>query len=199
MKNWLLLICFILVGFGFQNKPANTRWVVVSGCWLKVDGSTNVNNFSCAIPSYSNPDTISVIRSGTPAIMLNGNIRMEVQRFDCKNPVMTADLRKTLKVKQYPQLIIRFLSMTKYPDAYSTGETTRGMVVIDLAGVSKKFEVDYKVVSANSGFVQLEGTRKLHFSDFEIDPPRKLGGMIKTNNELSVVFNLRMKVLGTKD
>jgi hypothetical protein len=193
MKNWILYLVIVVFGFGFQNRPPSTKWVVVSGCWLKVDGSTNVNNFSCAIPSYSAPDTISIIRSGTPAIMLNGNIKMPVQNFDCHNPVMTADLRKTLKVKEYPHFIIRFLSMASYPDAM--GETTKGMVVIDLAGVSRKFEVDYKVVSASSGFLQLEGSRKVSFSDFQIAPPSKLGGMIRTKNELTVVFNLRVKTI----
>jgi hypothetical protein len=106
---------------------------------------------------------------------------------------MTGDLRKTLKAKEFPKLGIYFLSMDGYPD--SKGDVTKGLVVIALAGVSKRFEVDYQVVSAGNGEINLLGTRHVLFSDFNLTPPRKLGGMIKANNELKVVFNLRMRVM----
>jgi len=196
MGTRLFYLLIIFCGFAFQgNKGAVTKWVIINGCSLKVDGSTNINNFSCAITNYSRPDTISVNRSTNNPIQLHGNIQLDVQNFDCHNPVMTADLRKTLKVKEFPKLIIRFITMTRYPDAHLGQDITKGMVIIELAGVSKRFEVDYKAVSSDNNFINLIGSRMVNFSDFNITPPRKLGGMIKTNNELSVVFNLRMKVL----
>lgn len=167
----------------------------MNGCSLKVDGSTNINNFSCAIINYSNPDTIFVTKSANQPVQLNGNIKLDVQNFDCRNPIMTADLRKTLKVKEFPKLTIRFMSLSKYPDFNSRQDIAVGIVMIELAGVSKQFDVVYKVVSAEKNYINLIGSRKLNFSDFNISPPRKLGGMIRTNNELSVEFNLRMKVL----
>src|SRR6476659_1626504 len=93
-----------------------TRWVKVNGCSLKVDGSTNVNNFSCAISNYNRPDTILVNRNVNP-VQLNVNIQLDVQNFDCHNGIITADLRKTLKAKEFPKLVIRFLNITRYPDA----------------------------------------------------------------------------------
>ena len=171
-----------------------TRWVIVNGCSLKVDGSTNVNNFSCAISNYNKPDTILVTRNVNP-VQLNGNIQLDVQYFDCHNGIMTADLRKTLKAKEFPKLIIRFLNISRYPDADSRQSVTKGAVFIELAGVSRRFDVDYKVVSADNNNINLVGSRVVNFSDFNISPPRKLGGMIRTKNELSVEFNLRLKVL----
>lgn len=196
MGKWLLYLFIILSGFSFQsNKAMVTKWVIVNGCSLKVDGSTNVNNFSCAITNYSKPDTIVVIRNSNLPVQLNGNIHLDVQNFDCHNAIMTADLRKTLKSKEHPLLKINFISMNKYPNADNKLEITKGMVVIELAGVSKRFEVDYKTVSANKSFINFVGSRKVNFTDFNLVPPRKLGGMIKTDNELSVEFNVRMKVV----
>jgi hypothetical protein len=108
--------------------------------------------------------------------------------------MMTADLRKTLKVKEYPKLIIRLISINKYPEP-GKQDVTKGIVMIELAGVSKRFEVDYKILPTERTSINLVGSRNVNFSDFNITPPRKLGGMIRTNNELSVVFNLRMKVI----
>jgi hypothetical protein len=196
MKIALIYLYIILAGFTFQVKEANMkRWVITSGCSLKVDGKTNVNEFSCAITNYSQPDTIRASWRTNEPVQLNGSIRLDVQRFDCHNPVMTADLRKTLKAKEHPNLGIRFLSIAQYPDPGSRQKTTKGVVIIELAGVSKKYEVNYSIVSAANNYINLVGSREVHFSDFGIKPPRKLGGMIQTENELSVVFNLRMKVL----
>jgi hypothetical protein len=193
MKTGLSYLFIIFLGFGFQTNNSNaTKWVIITGCSLKVDGSTNVNNFSCAITNYSRPDTIFVTRLPNQPVKLNGNISLDVQSFDCHNPVMTADLRKTLNAKEHPRLIIRFISINKYPEPGKQG-VTKGIVVIELAGVSKGFEVDYKIIPTERTSISLVGSRNVNFSDFDITPPRKLGGMIRTNNELSVVFNLRMK------
>jgi hypothetical protein len=191
MKYCVLYVLLILPGMSFQVKPHITTWVITKGCSLQVAGSTNVNNFSCDIINYSTPDTIFATSSNNQ-VLLNGNIKLDVEAFNCYNPLMTADLRKALKVKQFPKVTIFFLSMSKYP---APQETTRGSVVIVLAGVSKRFDVDYKIAAADKNYISLVGSRKVNFSDFKITPPRKLGGMIQTNNELSVVFTLKMKVL----
>lgn len=79
MRNWLLYLFMIFIGLSFQgNKAAVTKWVIMAGCSLKVDGSTNVNNFSCAITNYSKPDTISVTRSSNAGVFLGGNIQLDV-------------------------------------------------------------------------------------------------------------------------
>jgi hypothetical protein len=190
----LAYLLILLSAFTPAGKNVITRWVIINGCSLKVDGSTNVNNFSCAISNYSKPDTILVNRNVVP-VLLSGNIQLDVQNFDCHNGIMTADLRKTLKAKEHPKLVIRFLNISRYPDTDVRQSITKGAVFIELAGVSKRFDVDYKVVSADNNYINLVGSRVVNFSDFNLTPPRKLGGMIRTKNELSVEFNLRIKVI----
>lgn len=194
MRIWLIYLSLIFSGLSFQNKPHAIRWVITNGCSLKVAGSTNVNNFSCDIIEYANPDTLSVTKSASQ-VLLSGNIKLDVQRFNCHNPVMTADLRKTLKYKEFPKVMIYFISMSKYPDAVTRQEPTKGQVVIVLAGLSRRYDVDYKIVTAEKNYISMVGSRKINFSDFNITPPRKLGGMIQTNNQLDVEFTLRMKVI----
>jgi hypothetical protein len=188
-----VLYLFIFITAFQGNRSTLTKWVIMSGCYLKVDGSTNINKFSCAISNYCIPDTILVARNNKP-VSLNGSIRLDVQNFDCHNGIMTADLRKTLKASTFPKLTIHFLSITKYPELAGK-EIIKGWVNIELAGVTKQFDVDYTVISADKTVINLVGTRRVNFSDFSITPPRKLGGMIRTNNELDVMFNIRMKVL----
>jgi len=194
MKNWLQYLLIFCLVCSFQHpKVVVLKWVVTNGCSLKVSRSTNINKFNCDIDSYGQPDTIFVSRSGTQTVQLRGDIALSVQNFDCHNGIMTADLRKTLKAKDFPYLVIRFISINKYPEVAQ--EVTKGVVSIQLAGITRQYEVNYRAAAASMNHIFLVGSQQVNFSDFKLTPPRKLGGMIKTNNELAVVFNLNLQVL----
>ncbi|WP_207423597.1 YceI family protein [Desertivirga brevis] len=197
LRNLLFLLVIVLPSFSWNtNNLQVTKWVIMKGGSLRVDGSTNINKFNCEIANYSNPDTIKISKNPErSSINIAGDVKLNVQNFDCHNPVMTADLRKTLKAKQYPNLVIRFLSLNKYPNLSSKQDYVKGLVSIELAGVTRRFEVDYKFLSSREDVLDLIGTRKINFTDFNITPPRKIGGMIQTDNELSVMFALRVKVI----
>jgi len=196
----ILLLFLLTTGFisvrDSSDSPNITTWVVVAGGSLQVEGSTNVNKFKCEIINYSKPDTIKVNRKMGNAenLQVTGRLNLNVQSFDCHNPVMTADLRKTLKVKEHPNLSIKFLTLNKFPGNLQQ-EQIKGLVDIQLAGVTKRFDVNYKFSKDEQNIVHLIGTRNVNFSDFNLIPPRKLGGMIQTNDQLKVQFRLNMKTL----
>jgi hypothetical protein len=196
MRKVFIYLLLALTVTSFQGQKSYVKkWVITKGCSLQVDGTTNVNSFSCIISNYNKPDTIVASGGLSPSVALNGNIRLDIQSFNCHNPVMTSDLRKTLKAKEYPKLVISFLSISQYPDMPTRNITTKGQVLIELAGVTKRFDVDYKIVSVNKNNINLIGSRKVNFSDFKITPPSRLGGMIRTNNEINVVFDLKLKIV----
>lgn len=198
MKNYLKLAPFlitILITLGFTPKPRYTKWVITSGCSLKVEGTTNINKFTCTILNYSNPDTLTFSNSSAAPVKVTGALALDVQNFDCENSMITRDLRKTLKAKEFPKLGIKFINLNKYPDFDSHAEAIKGLVVISLAGVSKQYDVSYKVISDSGKSLVLIGSQDVNFSDFSLTPPKKVGGMIKTNNKLHVEFNLKLKVI----
>jgi hypothetical protein len=197
---WLTTLLWPVLGFKSvtlnTNASGPVRWVLSKQSTLKVNGSTNINKFSCIIPEYIQPDTLTVTKlNKQQRVKITGSISLGVQYFDCKNPMMTSDLRKTLKAKVYPKLTIAFEDLSSYPDPARSGTAITGFVTIELAGAVKRFEVDYKYVMNEDNNLRLIGSKKVNFSDFNIDPPKRLGGMIKTNNELNVEFMLNIKIL----
>lgn len=196
-RPFLLMLLFFCPAFSFKSAGSDVeRWILTKQCTLKVNGSTNINKFSCVIPEYTQPDTLVFYRGNkNDPMKIMGSMTLDVQKFDCKNAMMTNDLRKTLKAKVYPKIIIRFLNLSRYP-VYSMKERViSGGVTIEIAGVMKQFEVDYRYTMTVDRNLQLIGTKQMNFSDFNIEPPRKLGGMIKTNNELNVEFMLNIRTL----
>ena len=195
-NTYLLLIliagvCFIC--WNTKNSDVKARWIVLKGGTLRVNGSTNINTFSCLVANDSSPDTISFITNKDVSVLMTGKIDLDIFGFDCHNPMMTADLRKTLKAKEYPTMKINFVSLNKYPDLKPSQESIKGLVNIELAGVIKRYEVSYKFYMDNQNTIHLIGDRSVNFSDFKLTPPRKLGGIIRANDNLDVEFGLSLK------
>jgi hypothetical protein len=198
---WLSLLLLLTPRFS-PGLPARAteqaKWVINEDSSLCVNGSTNINTFACVIAAYDQKDTIIIKGRGNHEITLSGSIGLRVQSFDCHNAMMTHDLRKTLKEKEFPMLHISFLSLSKLPELSAKPEAITGLVNIELAGTRKRFEVNYRVSVDGQKVIHLLGTRDINFTDFNLVPPRKLGGMIKTNDKLSVVFHLRMTAASTQ-
>ncbi len=83
---------------------------------------------------------------------------------------MTHDLRKTLKDATFPILHITFLSLSRLPDLTSHPELITGLVDIEIAGVSKRFEVNYQISVDAEKSIHLLGSRDVNFSDFNLIP-----------------------------
>lgn len=197
MLLWALLAYLPVTGFvlRFRAVPVK-RWVISQNSNLCVNGSTNINKFSCVIPAYSQQDTLIVMSSkANQAVSLTGRVRLPVNSFDCHISAMTRQLRETLKEKQFPALYIRFLNLSRMPDLATVPERITGQVDIEIAGISKRFDVSYQLSQDAQQVIHLQGTRVVNFSDFNLVPPTKLGGMIKTRDALSVDFQLNMKEL----
>lgn len=201
-RNILLIILLILsvTCFSMKNKGNNRqetiKWVVSQSSNLSVSGSTNINTFSCEIPSYDQVDTLTVSENNNEGIViLSGTIDLSISSFDCHNSGMTKQLQKTLNEKQFPVLHIRFLSLNNLPSMTRKPEPVTGLVDIEIAGVNKRFEINYQIGRDEQNVIHLLGSRNLNFSDFKLIPPSKLGGMIKTKDQLTVEFHLKMKTI----
>lgn len=197
MKKQIIAITLLLILSGFYPPDNKAIWVVMQGSSLSVNGTTNINSFQCDINNYNLPDTIILLR-GMPKgqlLPMNGKLNLEIEAFDCHNRMMTSDLRKTLKAKIYPILSVKFISVNSFPD-FKNPTKISGQVEISLSGVNKRFEINYLFTGDEKQEVHLKGNQKIHFSDFNLIPPSKLGGVIRANDELLVEFKLHLKPIG---
>lgn len=187
------LVLFILAALMF-NAPYTEKWVIERGSNLCIEGRSNINNFRCDIKEYLQPDTIYVTkdRQGMKPFPVNGGLTIDIKRFDCHQKHITNDLRKTLKADEQPQLKIRLLDIGYYN---GNANNIRGWVSIELAGITKKTVVDYQVKHDQPDLLLLNGSRQLKFSDFGLQPPQKLAGLIKVEEELTVKFQLVLRAL----
>lgn len=197
MKNLLaVLLFFSLSSFdSFKNtdkKPS--KWIISETSSLIVNGSTNVNKFSCVILPSPKSDTVLVSNDKSNNIMLSGAIHISVSEFNCDNPIMTRELRKTLKEKEYPYLHIRFVSLKEISTINNQTKVIKGLIEIELAGKIKRFQISY-LLNANKNQMILSGTQAINFSDFNLQPPKKMGKLIKAKDKLEVALYLKMELI----
>lgn len=188
----ILLFIIALALTSFSPKGI-TKWVITQNSSLTINGSTNVNKFSCAILSYPKTDTI-IINKINDQVQLSGVLSLNVNDFECNNVMMTHQFRKTLKHEEFPLLNIIFISLKEFPNPNQKVNSIKGLVAIKIAGVIKRFEICYDFEVQNNNLV-LKGSQNVNFSDFKLVAPQRIGKLIKAKDELNVVFVLKMKMV----
>lgn len=168
------------------------RFVVQPSSKLTIDGKTNINSFQCAITQYFGRDTLVLQEGGRNKrpVFTKGYVGLEAASFDCGMPVMTNDFGKTIKSKEYPFIFIEFISFERGANYQTSGEKFKGKIKISLGGVTKAFDVDCTIEAKDSGMIHLQGGRDFTFSDFNLEAPSKMMGMVKVSDALKVNFHL---------
>ncbi len=190
------LMVIVLSSFNHRHDEDVLKFIVAKGSGMFIKGSTNVNTFSCNVTDYAFTDTITCTKSSPNknfVVIMQGILGVSVGDITCSNALMKNDLRKTLKMQEYPTMRIQFISLNKTPELCTEPETINGLVDIELAGVTKRMEVSYTFTADENQVIHMHGKRCIKFTDFKLTPPKKLGGIIQTNNDLEVMFYLNLK------
>ncbi|MFZ1703550.1 MAG: hypothetical protein WAT79_04340 [Saprospiraceae bacterium] len=185
---WLWL--FHVVSFWIN--PGNQEvWIVKSNSSLIVHGSTNINEFTCSVLSYGKTDTLVYYLDHFKQnkYKVNSKLHIPVGHFDCQNRFMTKDLQKTLKYDKFPFIVIDIKFLSSLPKGQGT--YIEGQVDITIAGVKKLYTIPF-YTSQKQNMTHMKGKKQVHFSDFHLIPPSKLGGSIRVNDLLDVEVNLVM-------
>ncbi|MFY8004240.1 MAG: YceI family protein [Chitinophagaceae bacterium] len=199
LKKYSSLVLLLLSVYGAiaQKRTVGNvqQWMIQKASRLQVAGSTNVNKFLCEIKEYAQTDTLIMLKN-QQQIGLNGSVVLDVSSFDCHNAMMTHDLRKTMKAKEFPRFYIKFLNLQSLPDLHvNTPQTINGQVNILLSGVERNLTINYQFIKVSATEARLVGQQLITFTEFGLIPPRKLGGMIKAKDELNVIFELHLKLM----
>ncbi len=192
------LILFIL----FPLEPAPTgsllTYSIKDNSTITLSGSSNVNNFECTINSNQTNGYLSVSTDKEKGAVKfqNAFLKINVSSFDCKNPIMSRDLQKTLRADKYPLIEAELIDATTF-SASSKPNSTRGRiktsVAITISGKCRIVDlvVDWQMISATE--YRFIGSKQLLMSDFEITAPSAAFGLIKVNNDIVINFDFTIQ------
>jgi hypothetical protein len=185
------MLLTVLLGSGSSQRGT---WVIDAGSRLAIQGSTNINRFTCSFDYFYSSDTLQYLRNHQTGKLSFSNHRMTIpiRNFDCGAKQISNDFRKTLKSETFPKLHIGFKSLESPFNQNNC--FIDGVVDITLAGVTTTYTVRY-LVSLDKNIIRLKGTHPVNFSDFGLEAPKKLQGLIRVDEVLNVEFNLLLKAV----
>lgn len=171
-------------------------WVIEPSSNLIINGSSNVNQFSCGLNSYLYADTLEVEeRTPTHIKFSKRRLLLPVVDFDCKNRLITNDFQETLQTDKYPQIGITFLSLKLVSAPEAPIDNYDALLLIELAGKTRQVNILFSFYEKSYSQFKLTGNKSLRFSDFELEPPTKMMGLVKVADELTIDFNLVIRPL----
>lgn len=197
----ILLLALTLLATGFRvvgnRAPLSVRYMIEQGSTLSIQGTTNINTFECisrqsfgqqAVTLTTDPTTRSI--SFDHAIL---NLR--VKELNCDNNKIDADLCDALKADQFPNITIELLD-ARLPKSDLDDDWTDITIVATLKITDQKRRIELRAKGKliSDGRYRFVAAKALKMSDYGVDPPTALFGLIKVKDEITINFNLITRV-----
>lgn len=194
-----MLLALLLLAGGGQDAMSQQRLALDTESRLWIDGSSTLHDFTCEaeeLEGYgmledSRPKATHTSNSDeSPSARAEVIVRVEV--FDCGKKKMNRDFYKALKAEVYP--VIRYELERVEVLSLPTDETdhyqllTAGRII--LAGVERRIDMAVVGQRMDDGRYRVQGRRLLQMSDFGIEPPTALLGLIRAHDRILVRFDL---------
>ncbi len=171
--------------------PAEKCPVVVASAKVTVSGTSNVLDWSATTNAArtANVKVTSDLPGGDffwvgviqPGAVESFDVIVPVADLQSDRDNFTADMHKALKADQYPDIVFRMTRIEKKPG----GANAFG--VLRVAGVEKEVVLPL-VTTTRNGRLLVMGSVQLLMTDFGIEPPTAMMGMLKTDPKVTITF-----------
>lgn len=194
MKKIVLgLLCVFMLSFTINKSDYKIASYLIEGnSKLGITGSTNVNSFNCNLV-FSNINTqVKALyqKSGNKIKFQDANLKLANECFDCGSRMMNSDFLEMLNSKNYPNITLDLKEITINPKKSSENIA---LLNISLAGCSKLYSVWLNVNELDH--INAIGCLKLKLSDFNLEPPKKVLGLVVVDDAIEIALDLKIKAL----
>lgn len=199
---FIFLVSNAWAQMGYTAPKTAVTVMIEDNSYLKIEGRTNVNNFSCGYRDEIPQDTmaISISQSEGKALLTNAEMKVPVKGLDCGNAMMNSDLQNLLQQDKHPEIIIRIKSLEPSEQLMGgvdeTGFIDAGHAIVEfeIAGVANEYRIPLN--SYNELIDQyFLGKKTINIKDFNLSPPKKFLGLVKVEEEITIDFRLNLDFL----
>lgn len=188
----LLIIIFFISSDGFAQNYLAAGPFNYNSCFLqyiRIEGETNVNHFDLTFDN-SRSDIISVsdknrIDKSTKSLV---EFKIPVKGFKGSNYLMENDFQDLLDASDYPLIVV---GIEKKIFNHILLESVNSTIDFNLtiAGITNHISGEYMTYCKDDAIV-LHGSAEIKLTDFSIDPPQKMFGMLQVKNLIIIKFDI---------
>lgn len=193
---FILLAIIPLKAFSQPLSKVNTA----NTCYLKnisIHGESNVNEFEF---TYSNQDKTHINSNGEVCHPESdtGDVKfyIPVNKFEASNIAMLHDFKNLVKASNYPEVMVEVDKKTLL-DIISGISFTHLNFKLTLAGVTRPIDAQYSAYRMSGNNLVLSGNTQINLTDFSLEPPEKMFGIIRVENKVFIKFQIILPVNNT--
>ena len=153
---------------------------------LAIEGTSTMHDYSLVTTTLT---ATSGIVDG-PSLLQAGALRdfafqIPVNSFTSEKDGLKKKMLETMKADKHPFITFALTDYTV------DGAVVRANGTLTVAGVTQPVDVELNVKETPAG-LQIAGTRTLSMKDFGIKAPTMFMGMLKTNDQVTIKFELHL-------
>jgi len=184
--------------FGADQVYLDYSYAIESGSKLSIEGTSNINSFECFWKDNIPPKTTKIqVVNPTTIRFQNASLSLRTKALDCDNNKMNSDLCDALKADDYPNIIIQVHDaqiIRGTLDDEVAGADLRMQASMIITDISKKVTLDVQAKKVGPGRYRFVCAKKLKMTDFNIDPPTALFGLIRVRDEITVNIDITARM-----
>ncbi|MFO7721794.1 MAG: hypothetical protein R6V49_01085 [Bacteroidales bacterium] len=162
---------------------------------VAVKGSSNVNEFRLDATVGSISVNAGDYQSGSSGKDQQKRcfIKIPVKDFKTDNQMIYRDFLEMVKSKQHPDILIGidYSFLEKVQREKKSGKT---YVEVNLAGVSRIYEMCINYSGKTGAYTRLSGSETMKLTDFKLNPPQRIFGIVRVSNEIIVNFDFVYRI-----
>lgn len=208
LKWWGVFLKILLIIFTVYVSPGRAQpiWGNISiqkGGQLWIEGSAGIVNYKCRAEKLSGAGEIENTENPQSTVKGHGEVHISValpvKSLNCGKRAMNQDMYEALKAEEFPTIRYQLLEAkldenVEAADTTSSWMTIRTLGIMEIAGVQDTTDIYVQGKVLNDNQFQVKGSKQIHMKTYNVEPPRALLGLIRADEELTVHFNVTVRL-----
>lgn len=184
---YAFLLLFFTAGMA-QNGSRNTSILILPNSKLTITGDTNISAFTCAFDPEMIPSTqkVKVTEKHDELFFENAILTLNNTGFDCGSKGINRDFHALIKTEDYPFILLELKKLLVKSPQEAVAD-----VLISIAGKKKTYKLPVEIIEGD--IPQYRGNLSLNINDFNLEPPKKMFGLIVVKEDIDINFNLNVE------
>ena len=191
LRNILLFFFFL---FGVLNESMSQDSYSLSKQQITIDGTSNLHNWHQKVEKISGKALVKQGLDKSLSVQAL-NIIVEVNSIKGDGSGMDNKAYKALKADQFPQITFLMTEpLANIPFGIKSFSTiAKGQLTI--AGKTRTIVMPIKITTSEDKKILVSGTQQVKMSDYDVDPPTAMFGLLKTGNAVSINFETTFSLI----
>jgi polyisoprenoid-binding protein YceI len=186
----------VALAFGGAAVPATTdpdtvRLVLRPGSRLWLEGDSNLHSWKCDAKEFVTELRLErASPTAPPRSIERATLGVPVAKIECGNGKMNANLRKALKSSEYADITF-VVTGAEFVETASPGALevlAKGHLYV--AGNGRDLQFQVSGTDTGDGALRMRGRVQIKMTDFGVEPPTAMMGLLKTKDDVTISFDL---------